>query len=96
MNLVQGPESKVNIEVNFMNIEMSGLSKAIFYKASGFSEPSKLNSIDIRFKTPKLMINGPYRSKGRILVLPIIGNGTCNMQLGGWKKFQGNETFFKI
>lgn len=82
MNLVQGPESKVNIALNFMDIEMSGLSKAKVYKASGFNEPSKLDFIDFRFKTPRLVIDGPYRSKGRILVLPIIGNGTSHMQLG--------------
>lgn len=82
MNLVQGPESKVNIVLNFMNIEMRGLSKATVYKASGFNEASKLDSIDLRFKTPRLTISGPYTSNGRILVLPIVGNGTSYMQLG--------------
>lgn len=96
MNLVQGPESKVNIVLNFMNIEMRGISKAKVYKASGFNEPSKLNMIDFRFKTPKLMIDGPYTSKGRILVLPIVGNGTSHMDLGMLRIFAKNEKTMKF
>lgn len=92
MNLVQGPESKVNIALNFMNIKMRGLSKAKLYKASGFNEPSKLDLIDFRFKTPKLMIDGPYSSKGRILVLPIDGKGISHMHLGMLGMLQGMET----
>lgn len=94
MNLVQGPESKVNIALNFTNIQMRGLSKAKVYKASGFNEPSKLDIIDFRFKTPKLMIDGPYTSKGRILVLPIVGNGISHMQLGMLEFFKGWKIFY--
>lgn len=81
LNLVQGPESKVNINLNFMNILLGGISKAKVYKVSGFNEVSKLDYIDIRFKTPKLTIDGPYKSNGRILVLPIVGNGISHMEL---------------
>lgn len=93
MNLIQGPESKVSITLNFMDIEMRGLSKAIVYKASGFNEPSKLNFIDFRFKTPKLMIDGPYSAKGLIIILPLNGNGTSHMHLG-MSKFPSFENYF--
>lgn len=82
LSLVQGAEKKVNINLNFMDIDMSGLKNAIAYKASGFNEISKLDYVDIRFKIPKLTIDGPYKSSGRILVLPIVGDGICHMELG--------------
>lgn len=61
---------------------MSGLKNAVVYKANGFNEISKLNFVDIRFKMPKLTIDGPYKSNGRILVLPIVGDGISHMELG--------------
>lgn len=79
---MQGAEKKVNINLNFMDIDLSGIKNAIVYKASGFNEISKLDYIDIRFKLPKLTIDGPYKSSGRILILPIVGNGLCHMTLG--------------
>lgn len=67
-----------------MDIKLGGISKAQVYKASGFNEISKLNHIDIRFKTPKLTIDGPYKSDGRILLLPIVGEGIAHLELGNF------------
>jgi hypothetical protein len=82
LNLVQGGESKVNIALHFTDVKLSGLSKAKAYKANGFNEVSKMDYVDIRLKIPKLSIDGPYHSKGTILVLPIQGNGTSHLSLG--------------
>lgn len=87
MNLLQGADSKVNIALYFNDIDLFGLSKAKVYKASGFNEISKLNTIDIRFSTPQLMIVGPYKANGRILVLPIKGNGTSHIILGEFRGY---------
>lgn len=82
IDLVQGNKSPVNIVMNFRNITFSGLSKAKVYKASGFTANPQGAKIDIRFKTPKIAIIGPYKCVGRVLVLPIQGDGIGNMTLG--------------
>jgi hypothetical protein len=82
MNILQGAESRVNIALYFSNIDMFGLSKAKVYKAAGFNRPSELDVVDIRFKTPSLMIVGPYKASGRILLLPLSGQGKSSMILG--------------
>ncbi|KAG5681946.1 hypothetical protein PVAND_011347 [Polypedilum vanderplanki] len=82
MSLVQGAESsRVKIALHFNNIDMLGLSKAEVYKASGFNKASDLDMIEIRFKTPKLMIVGPYKANGRIVLLPLIGAGYSTLML---------------
>ncbi|CRK98039.1 CLUMA_CG011408, isoform A [Clunio marinus] len=81
MDLIQGEKSPVNIALHFRDITFSGLSKAKVYKATGFSRNPQGDKIDIRFKAPKIAIQGPYKSKGRVLLLPVSGNGFCNMTL---------------
>lgn len=73
MDLEQGEQSSVNIKLNFRNITFSGLSQSQVYKVSGFNRNPQGDKIDIRFKTPKIVIFGPYTSIGRVLVLPIQG-----------------------
>jgi Haemolymph juvenile hormone binding protein (JHBP) len=82
LNLLQGAESKVNIALKFHDIDMHGLSKAKVYRASGFNEISKLNVIDIRFFTKKLIIKGPYEIDGKVILLPIVGKGNSVLSLG--------------
>lgn len=72
----------MNIALHFTDVKLGGLSKAKVYKANGFNEISKMDYVDIRLKIPKFTIDGPYTSKGRILVLPIQGNGTSHLSLG--------------
>lgn len=71
----------MNIKLNFRNIELLGLSKARVYKVSGFNRNPQSNKIDIRFRIPRIVISGPYKTIGRILVLPITGEGIANMTL---------------
>lgn len=82
MNLIQGGDNKVNIALYFNDIDFMGLSKAKVYKVAGFNEPSKLDFIEIRFVTPAFTLVGPYKSSGRILLLPINGHGITNIMLG--------------
>jgi hypothetical protein len=93
MSIVQGENSRVNIALYFTNIDMFGLSKARAYKASGFNRIEDLDTIDIRFKTPSLMVKGPYRASGRILLLPLKGEGLTTMILGTSASFQAPTSF---
>lgn len=84
MELKQNEESPVNIELNFRNVTFSGLSKARIYKLSGFNKNPHGNKIDIRLKSPRIELYGPYRANGRVLLLPIQGDGICNLTLGNF------------
>lgn len=85
MDLEQDEKSPVNIKLNFRNINLTGMSTSRVYKLSGFNRNPQSDKIELRFKTPKLQIMGPYRTEGKILLLPISGNGICNMTLGEFK-----------
>lgn len=85
MSIVQGSESPINIKLEFKDVALSGISSARAYKASGFRKQDNGNDvlkIDIRFKSPVLTLSGPYKINGRVLVLPIQGNGLSNITLG--------------
>lgn len=87
MDLEQGDQSPVNIKLNFRNITFTGLSIAKVYKVSGFNENPQGDKLDIRFKTPKITIAGPYKVLGKVLILPIQGDGTCNLTLGDLQRY---------
>lgn len=60
------------------------------YKNSGFNE--KLNGkYEIRLKGPRAELVGPYRVNGRILILPIQGDGISNITVCKWIKFSPLE-----
>jgi Haemolymph juvenile hormone binding protein (JHBP) len=82
LDLIRDEKSPVNIKLNFRDIELTGISKAKVYKLSGFNRNSQSDKVDFRFKMPQLQITGPYKSFGKILLLPIQGDGTSNMTLG--------------
>lgn len=87
MDLEQGGQSPVNIKLNFRNITFVGLSNAEVYKVSGFHQNPQGDKLDIRFKTPKITIAGPYKINGKVLILPIQGDGLCNLTLGNLRNF---------
>lgn len=84
MDLKQNEKSPVSIELNFRNVTFSGLSKARVYKVSGFNKNPQGNKLDIRLKSPKIELQGPYKALGRVLLLPIQGDGICNLTLGNF------------
>jgi hypothetical protein len=82
MYIGQGKNNPVNIGLNFTNIDLTGLSNATFYKVMGFNSNPEGDKLDIRFKSPKVTISGPYKINGKVLILPIQGNGKTNLTLG--------------
>lgn len=85
MYISQGKNSPVNIALNFTNIDLTGLSNAMFYKVEGFNADPEGDKLDIRFKAPKVMVTGPYKINGKVLILPIQGSGKTNLTLGKFK-----------
>lgn len=81
MDIVQGGNVSVQIDLKFRQVELLGLSKANFYKISGFKKDPEGNKLEMSFKTPLGTLVGPYVIDGQLLILPIIGNGTVTLNL---------------
>lgn len=81
MDIVQGGNVSVQIDLKFRNVELLGLSKAKVYKVSGFKKDPEGNKLEFSFKTPLGTLVGPYVINGQLLILPIQGNGTVTLNL---------------
>lgn len=81
MDLVQGGNVPVQIDLKFRKVVLLGLSKAKLYKISGFRADPENNKLEIRFKTPLGTLVGPYVINGKMLILPIRGNGNVTLNL---------------
>lgn len=100
----QGEESPVNVVLTYTNNTFSGLRDFKFYEIKGFNE--KLDGkYEIRFKGPRAELIGPYRVNGRILILPIQGDGISNItvldadflvRFNGKATMKNGKTYLKV
>lgn len=81
MTISQGGNSPVSITLNLKNNQIFGLHNAEFYKITGLTENPDGNKVELRLKTPKLDMRGPYDGKGKVLILPIYGTGNSNISI---------------
>lgn len=81
MDIEQGGNASVTINLKFRNVNMIGLAKSEVYKITGFKEDPEKNKLEIKFKSPLGTIQGPYQISGKILVLPIQGKGNVTLNL---------------
>ncbi|KAJ6635879.1 Protein takeout [Pseudolycoriella hygida] len=80
ITLKQGSESPVNVELNFKETDLIGLKAHKFYSVKGFQK-DKEGVYEIKLKGPVLYLIGPYKISGRVLILPIQGEGKSNITL---------------
>ncbi|XP_030565909.1 protein takeout-like [Drosophila novamexicana] len=80
MNIKQGAESPVNIDLTFKDNQLLGISTMKFRKVKGFGKDIAKKH-EILFNAGKLSLVGPYNIKGKVLILPISGTGKSNMTL---------------
>ncbi|XP_055327033.1 protein takeout-like [Sitodiplosis mosellana] len=80
MQIKQGGNSPVNIDLSFNNVELHGLKDFHCTYVKGFG-PDPNGQYEMRAKGPLFILKGPYTINGRILVLPIQGNGISNFTL---------------
>jgi len=80
MQIKQGGDNPVNIDLTFNNVELHGLRNFQCTSVKGFGENPN-GQYELRFKGPAFVLKGPYTINGRILVLPIQGNGVSNFTL---------------
>jgi len=82
ITLKQGSESPVNIELKFKESDLIGLSAHDFYSFKGFQKGDH-GVHEIKLRGPVLNWIGPYKISGRMLILPIQGEGMSNLTLVG-------------
>ncbi|KAG5671209.1 hypothetical protein PVAND_001418 [Polypedilum vanderplanki] len=91
----------VEIEAVIKNFSISGFSKGKFLMFRGFKE----NLLQIRLKTEAGIFKGPYKVKGKVLLIPVTGEGTTLttfhnldliMKLPLTNYTRDNKTFLKI
>lgn len=77
---IQQKEGPVMLKIDLNNFQFKGLSGVRFSKVDGFRRDFEKAKIEMRFKFPEIHIEGPYKIEGRVLVLPVSGNGNCTMR----------------
>lgn len=84
INIIQGQKqnSPVNLVLKLLDIDVYGLDKIHASKFEGFEKDPIKSKIEFHGIIPRLTISGNYKMKGQILVLPIQGNGKCNITIG--------------
>lgn len=81
MDIVQGGSSPVNIVLNFKRAKFYGTSGATVTSVKGFDREINGKNIEIIAKFPIATLHGDYKIGGRVLVLPIQGQGKANLTL---------------
>uniref|UniRef100_A0A182QFP2 Haemolymph juvenile hormone binding protein n=1 Tax=Anopheles farauti TaxID=69004 RepID=A0A182QFP2_9DIPT len=78
MDIIQG-DGPINIVLNFRKVDLLGFSEAQIKKASGFTaNPTKM---DMSLLVPVASLVGGYKINGKVLILPIQGEGASNMTM---------------
>lgn len=65
--------------LNFKRAKFAGTSGATVISVKGFDQDPK--RIEIVARYPVAVLSGPYKISGRVLVLPITGQGQANLTL---------------
>lgn len=78
MDIVQG-EGPVNIVLNFRNVDITGFKDVIVKKAKGLTDNPSV--VELNLLLPVATLVGNYKINGKVLILPIQGQGISNMTM---------------
>lgn len=81
MDIVQSGGGPVTMVVNFRNLHLHGLADAHIDSVSGFGEDFNGKIMEIKGVVPSGQLLGDYKIVGRLLLLPIRGEGKANVTL---------------
>lgn len=81
-NIIQDPSSNIAIKLTLRELYISGLKDAEVYKTLGFEENPTKSKYEVHARIPKLAINSKYTVDGKVLILPITGNGNATLLFG--------------
>lgn len=79
MDIEQDQSSPVAISLNFRDLKVSGLSKAVITKVIGFESDPRNSKFELEAAVSMLSLIGKYRINGKVLILPITGRGGANL-----------------
>jgi hypothetical protein len=79
----------IDMDVVISNFLVNGLSKGTIYKFKGFDK----NVLEIGVKTPLLTIRGPYKMNGKVVFIPVSGDGTTDMKYCKFKSIKSNVDY---
>ncbi|XP_077290305.1 protein takeout-like [Arctopsyche grandis] len=72
-----GSRNAVNLDITLSNVGLLGFSNFVVKK---LSSPKNWN-MTLKGKLNQLQILGDYKMNGKVLILPIVGSGKCNITL---------------
>uniref|UniRef100_A0A182NCX8 Uncharacterized protein n=1 Tax=Anopheles dirus TaxID=7168 RepID=A0A182NCX8_9DIPT len=103
MDIVQG-QGPVNIVLNFKNVDITGFKDVIVKKAKGLT--ANPNVVEMNLLLPVASLVGSYKIKGKVLILPIQGEGSSNMTMvncdfhmkwnGGLEKRANGKEYYQM
>lgn len=79
VDIQQGGQGPVNLMISFSSLNILGLSKAQLKSVTGLSRNFDGEKIDIKGHVPIMNMIGNSKLSGRVLVLPITGDGQANI-----------------
>uniref|UniRef100_A0A1B0CZX5 Uncharacterized protein n=2 Tax=Phlebotomus papatasi TaxID=29031 RepID=A0A1B0CZX5_PHLPP len=84
----------VNIRLVFHNVTLHGLKDIAIKKITGFPKDFEGSKNEVEFIAPIIQLVGQYSINGKVLILPIQGNGQSNFTLENVKirvRFTGKK-----
>lgn len=81
INIAQGAASPVSIQLDLMDQDIIGLKDIKVQKVRGFEKNPDGQLFDVEATLDQVKLLGNYKINGRVLVLPIQGQGKSNLTL---------------
>uniref|UniRef100_A0A1L8DQC8 Putative hemolymph juvenile hormone binding protein n=1 Tax=Nyssomyia neivai TaxID=330878 RepID=A0A1L8DQC8_9DIPT len=81
IKITQQRESPVNINLVLSNTDIIGLQNVVVTKVKGFEKDPTNVVFEADAKLKQILLLGRYKIDGRVLILPIQGNGKSNLTL---------------
>lgn len=81
MDIIQGGDGPVQLQLLFRNCSLYGISKGQISSVKGFVEDFNGKQVEIKGMIPRVELIGAYKINGKILILPIKGQGRSNSTL---------------
>ncbi|XP_044251536.1 protein takeout [Drosophila takahashii] len=80
-DISDGRTGSLNLKLNFKDVNVEGLSGVKFDRAVGFGADPATSKFEMYGSFPKIVLKGKYVADGRILILPIRGDGDAEIVL---------------
>ncbi|CAO1407089.1 unnamed protein product [Diamesa serratosioi] len=81
IDIIQGSNSPIAITLNFRNVSIYGITALTVTKVVGFEKDPRKSKFEVYARVPLIQLISRYRINGKVLILPIQGNGNSNITL---------------